>query len=59
MKRLNICKKKLEKIEDIQEKTRKDSIYVSKNQKGLNICKKKNERRLNICKKKIEKIQYM
>ena len=31
------------------EKTRTDSIYV----------RKKNEKRLNICKKKLEKIEYM
>ena len=49
MKRLNICKKQLEKIEYMQVKTRKDSIYVRKNQKGLNICKKK----------KREKVEFM
>ena len=32
----------------MSEKTRKDWIYVRKNQKGLNICKKK-----------LEKIEYM
>jgi len=43
---LNICQKKLERIEDMSAKTRKDSIYVR-------------NKLLNICKEKLESIEYM